>query len=211
MSVHIGIDFDNTIAIYDKIFYRHAIALHAMPEDVYPDKPSIRAYYWGRPGGREDWIELQGIVYGTKMREAAVAPGFLDFARWVASRNLEISIISHKTEYPAGGPRVSLHEAAWEWLEGNGFFDGDGVGIDRGAVFFESERDGKLARIFARGCGVFIDDLPEIFAEPDFPSRVRAILYDPADRHDPPAGGDKCASWTAIAELVGALAEGEGR
>jgi hypothetical protein len=48
-------------------------------------------------------------------------------------------------------------------------------------VFFELTKEAKAARVAALGCEIFIDDLPEIFALPDFPSSARTVLFDPAD------------------------------
>ena len=42
----IGIDFDNTIIIYDDVFYHCAIEFFNMPRYILADKPSVRDYFW---------------------------------------------------------------------------------------------------------------------------------------------------------------------
>ena len=66
-------------------------------------------------------------------------------------------------------------------------------------VFFENSRAAKLARIGAVGCTHFIDDLEEMFRDPDFPARVSPILF--AASGALPAGA-VCSSWRQIAEVL---------
>ena len=68
-------------------------------------------------------------------------------------------------------------------------------------MFFELTKEAKAARVTALRCEVFIDDLPEIFALPDFPRTARPVLFDPADQFRY-AKLDRCTSWAEItAEL----------
>ena len=66
-----------------------------------------------------------------------------------------------------------------DWMEGNGLFASRGLGVASEDVFFESTRLEKLARIQRLGCTHFIDDLEEVFADPDFPVGLECILYAP--------------------------------
>jgi hypothetical protein len=68
-------------------------------------------------------------------------------------------------------------------------------------VSFELTKEAKVARIAALGCEAFIDDLPEIFASPDFPISTRRILFDPANQFADLAHQrqlDRRGSWTEI-------------
>jgi hypothetical protein len=60
-----------------------------------------------------------------------------------------------------------------------GFFSPGGFVLKLEQVFFESSRSEKISRIRALECTHFIDDLAEVFAEPDFPSSVVKILLTP--------------------------------
>ena len=80
------------------------------------------------------------------------------------------------------------------------------AGIAPEHVFFELTLQDKLRRIADQRCEVFIDDLPELLAEPHFPSAARAILFDP-DGHYP--GGlwngrtfERYASWAEAADTL---------
>src|SRR3989304_2008898 len=95
----IGIDFDNTIVSYDKLFYTAAVEKKLIPVEMLPIKSSIRNYL--RSINKEDdWTELQGYVYGKKMPSAEIYPGVDLFFRKALQYGFELFIISHKTLYP---------------------------------------------------------------------------------------------------------------
>ncbi len=202
MVEKIGLDFDNTIVFYDTVFHKYAVEHFKMPLSIAADKPSIRNYFWNYPNGKEDWIVLQGIVYGTKMSEAVLTAGIHEFLEKCHKEAVHISIVSHKTEYPARGPKVHLHEVAWKWLEENGFFDPRKYGISRDSVFFETTREKKLSRVQSQGCKIFVDDLPEVFIEQVFPPGIVKILYDPSHRHPVFPDIMSLADWKAISDVV---------
>jgi len=180
--MRIGVDFDNTIVCYDEVFHRVACEQGLIPESVPVNKGAVRDYL--RKAGREsEWTEMQGYVYGVRMRDAQPFPGVLEFFRRTRAAGIPICIISHKTRHPYKGPQYDLHAAALGWLELNGFFDPKRIGLARNDVYFELTLSAKLGRIAAAGCTHFIDDLPELLAEPEFPTKVSALLFDPAGAH----------------------------
>lgn len=170
--IRFGIDFDGTVVLYDELFHRLAQERFQMPSSVAPAKPAIRDWFWSQSGGRDRWIELQGLVYGPHMHEAVDAPGCREFLGCCADADVPVSIVSHKTEFPVAGPRVALREQAMAWLEARAW-----RGIDRNRIHFESTREEKIARIVTCECTHFIDDLPEVFGEPSFPASVEQWLY----------------------------------
>ena len=192
----VGIDFDNTVVCFDGLFHRAAVEQSLIPADLPTSKTAVRDYL-RREGKEPAWTELQGHVYGVKIREAAPFPGALEFIR--SSRNLgwKICIISHKTRYPVLGPRHDLHEAARRWLDDRGF---TGAGLD--GLHLELSKEEKLRRIGAEGCAWFIDDLPEFLKEPGFPSTARPILFDPHDEYPAHAGSPRARSWAEIGKMI---------
>ena len=69
-------------------------------------------------------------------------------------------------------------------------------------VFFEETRDEKIARIIALQCSHFVDDLPEVFDHPGFPSATVQMLFDPW-REQPERGNRVTfADWPAICEFL---------
>jgi hypothetical protein len=147
------------------------------------------------PDGERIWTELQGIVYGRAMPEAEPAPGVGAFLRACRAAAVRVSIISHKTEYPAIGERVSLRDAARSWLAAQGF--SARFGVEPADVYFVGTLAEKLARIAAQGCTHFVDDLVEVLGHPDFPRGVAGILYAPGGGEAPP-GMRVFSSWDAI-------------
>jgi hypothetical protein len=174
----IGIDFDNTIVCYDQIFYQVALERGLIPAAICASKESVRDYFRGE--GKEDlWTELQGDVYGSRMSNVPAFPGALEcIARWHAG-GIPVFIISHKSRYPYRGKAHDLHAAARKWLEDNGMFDPGIVGISTRDVFLKETKDEKLNQISQCGCTHFIDDLPELFAEPSFPPNTKKLLFSP--------------------------------
>jgi hypothetical protein len=192
--MRIGVDFDNTIVCYDGLFHRVAREQGLIPDGLPVDKGSVRDHL--RATGREElWTAMQGHVYGARMAEAEAFPGVRDFFRRMLGRGHELFIISHKTRFPYLGPKHDLHAAAADWLERQGFFDD--LGLPRDRVHFELTKQDKLRRIGTAGCTHFIDDLPELLAEPAFPAGVERLLFDPAGAH---AGGPfrRARSWTEL-------------
>jgi hypothetical protein len=174
----IGIDFDNTIVSYDALFWKVARERELIPDTVPVSKDAVRNYL--RSCGHEQtWVEMQGYVYGSRMGEALPAPGVEAFFERCTAQHLPSFIISHKTRHPFAGPPYDLHQSARDWLAKHGFYD-RWISPDR--VFFELTKKEKLARIRQQACTIFIDDLPEIFQDPEFPPDVCKILYDSADR-----------------------------
>lgn len=178
--MHIGIDFDNTLVCYDALFYRCARERNLIPSELTPTKAAVRNWLWRQPEGNTVWTELQGEVYGSRMAEAVWFPGADGFLSFCRRRGWRVSIISHKLEYPALGPRVNLREAALAWMDSRGFFSPEGFGLERSAICFEDSRAQKLARISARQCTHYIEDLLEVLLDPAFPEGIGKLLFDPS-------------------------------
>ena len=81
---------------------------------------------------------MQGYVYGARMAEAEPYPGALEFFQNCRRAGIPARIISHKTRHPFLGERHDLHQAALQWLEQQGFFDPEKIGLDRGRGYFSN-------------------------------------------------------------------------
>jgi hypothetical protein len=201
----IGIDFDNTIAGYDRLFARLAVEYGLLERAPAGGKRAVRDAIRARDrNGDVSWQRLQAIAYGKHMVDAEMIAGVADFLAACRTRNVPIRIVSPKTRHAAYDPdRVDLRLAAINWMQGKGFFDAAGFGLTPAQVFFEATRHDKVERIRALGCTHFIDDLEEVFAEPGFPSEVRAILFDPTGTTLPQAGNCMpLGAWDEITEYV---------
>jgi hypothetical protein len=193
--VRIGIDFDNTIVCYDEVFCRAAVEKGLLePAAKARGKQLVRDTLRDR-GMEDDWTELQGYVYGAAMPYATPYPGLIAFLNQCRSANVPVCIISHKTRHPFHGPSYDLHQAAWDWLVQQGFFEADGIGLARDAVYFELTKPEKIARIGALGCTHFIDDLPELLREPGWSADIKRILFDPDNTHTAESEFPRLRSW----------------
>lgn len=202
----LGVDFDNTIVGYDALFQRVACEWRCIPDDLPANKSEVRNYL-RRVGQEEVWTRMQGVVYGARMAEAVPYPGVREFFRTCRQRGLRVFIISHKTRQPFLGDPHDLHAAALEWLEQQGFFAADGIGLSRDQVFFELTKEAKLARIAACGCTHFVDDLPEFLGEAAFPAAVQRVLFDPNGMYVGESRFARATSWAEVGRLLWAEAD----
>jgi len=173
----IGIDFDNTIVNYDFIFHKVARERNLIPHELQATKQEVK-YYIKRNDRHDEWTEIQGYVYGARMDEATPYAGVISFFQFARERGYQVIIISHKTRHPFLGPRYNLHEAARAWIKSN-IRHGDKQLITMDSVFFELTKADKIARITFLGCDYFIDDLPEILDNEEFPETTIPVLFDP--------------------------------
>ncbi len=170
--------------------------------EVPATKVAVREAVREVEGGFPRWVELQALVYGPEITRAKPAPGVEAFLLVCKEQGVPVSIISHKTKTPALGFQSNLHDAARGFMEQHGFFGR--LGVDPSAVSFHPDRPQKVATVERRGCSHFIDDLPEVFQEPGFPSGVEQILYRREPAADLPDGVVQLAEWSAIqARLFG--------
>lgn len=173
--MHVGVDFDNTIIRYDELFYSIALEKRLIPPSVLPSKKAIRDYLWSLTDGNKLWTELQGVVYGPRIHGAAINEGFNEFVFFCRKNRIQVSIISHKTQYPAVGEKYDLRHAALKWLIDKKMVGNNGIA--RSNIYFEDNRKEKINRIKAISCTHFIDDLTEVFDDAEFPPNVKKFLF----------------------------------
>jgi hypothetical protein len=184
--MRIGVDLDNTIIRYDALFRRLAEEQGLLPDDGVGSKKALRDALRLLPDGEQRWTDLQALVYGPRILEAEAFPGVEQFFRRCRELGLDLCVVSHKTEFAASdrSRSTNLRQAALSWLDAKGFFGPD-LGLRREAVHFTSTRQDKTARIAALDCDLFVDDLLEVFEEPDFPQGTLKILFAPGAEDAP--------------------------
>jgi hypothetical protein len=199
----IGLDFDNTLIHYGRVFRELAIERGLAPESIAADKGAVRAHVWEWFSDIE-WQQLQAAVYGAGIGRGQFMPGAPEFIRLCRTKGVALCVVSHKSEFASIDPGgVSLRRSAMGWMDSQGFFlpvVSGGFGFAVADVYFESRRADKIARINALGCDVFVDDLPEVLEHPDLHSGVRRILF-----HEREGGGDGydlVGPWMSIAEYL---------
>ncbi len=195
----LGLDFDNTLVIYDRIFHEIAIERKLISRCTPIDKTAIRDEL--RKQGKDDQFTLlQGEVYGKRILEADPAAGMVLALRKIRERGISMVIVSHKTRIPYKGPEYNLHQAAWDWLEKNEFFDHNGLNLSRDKVFFEETKEKKVARIQELNCTHYIDDLEPILEM--IPEQITRIKYGKLSNKGKNAGIREMNDWS---ELCGHL------
>jgi len=210
MTTRIAIDCDNTLIRYDAVFHRLArergLADETVPEDKAAVRDAVRAAH-----GDLAWRELQALAYGPAIQGADLFPGALDALRRWRERGLRPAIVSHKTRYSnlpdqagAAANRHDLRLAALEFLNRAGALEW----VAKEDVLFADSRAQKARLIAATGCAIFVDDLPEVFLEPEFPAGTKRILFAPSGRTGTaPAGAILCRDWEDIRRVAARLLE----
>lgn len=198
--MRIGLDFDNTLICYDRVFLEVGREERMLPADFDGSKESVKSRLLAqRPDGFL-WEKLQGLVYGRQIDRAVLFEGadrFLRACRGV--RGVAVFVISHKTLIAHHDPlATNLRAAAMEWMEARGFFSPAGFGLDRENVYFEDSREAKIGRIRASGCDVFVDDLPEVLSHGGMPANCRKILF----RGTPHSALEQFHSWDDIRDAL---------
>jgi hypothetical protein len=197
----IGIDFDNTLAIYDELFRDLAAEQGLIAAAAEYDKRAVRDAVRRLPDGETQWQKLQAAAYGPRIAAARLADGAGEFLERCARRAARVYIVSHKTELAAyDETRTSLRQAAIEWMKSSGIFRTGAV--EPAAIYFGDTRQEKIDRIGSLGCTHFVDDLAEVFAEPSFPMEVEKILYQPQPVGQPPSDVRLATSWNQIGEWL---------
>lgn len=198
--IKLGLDFDNTLISYDRLFRQVALDQALIPEQIAPSKNAVRDYL-RQQGQEESWTRLQGEVYGGRILEAEPYPGMRAVLQGLCDRDIAMVVVSHKTRRPYLGKPWDLHSAARSWLTKQGFHDSDGLGWSQEQVFFELTKEAKVARILALGCTHYVDDLPEILEM--IPDSVDRILFSPLATAQPRPGWKQMSSWLELPALIG--------
>lgn len=196
----IGIDFDNTIIDYNCLFYNAGLSLGVLPVNSSQDKITIRRMLVER-GLEDNWVKIQGLVYGKYIRSAKVMEGFSTFASLCFGANWKIFIISHKTQNALIGEKFDLHNSALDWLKENGIY-GSGIKNAICGVFFETTRAEKISRINQLGCNIIIDDLVEVLHHPGLPKEMMKILYNPRGKESSNSDYVTATNWNQIYGLI---------
>lgn len=168
--MRIGIDFDNTIICYDKVFDSAARRRGLVPSDWIGSKIEVRDYLRSKPGGELAWQGLQGWVYGRGIGNAELFPGVRDFLTTCRETGSDVYIVSHKTRFGHQDPeRTDLRTAALEWLRTVGLIGAEASPVAIDNVHFEDTLSAKVERLAGLELDIFIDDLVDVFEQPHFP------------------------------------------
>jgi len=140
----IGLDFDNTIVLYDRVFCELGSRAGLLPAGFSGGKDDVRATIRALPDGETKWTALQAEVYGPGIAEADLAPGLTDFLATCRRHDCDLVIVSHKTEFAAAAPTgTNLRQAARDWIRAQKLSTSAGGLIDDEKIFFADTRAAK--------------------------------------------------------------------
>tara|TARA_Y100000031_G_scaffold156293_1_gene210291 strand:+ start:969 stop:1568 length:600 start_codon:yes stop_codon:yes gene_type:complete len=195
----LGLDFDNTLIRYDELFHQLAFERGLITQELPKVKNTVRDYL--RYVGKEDeWTQIQGEVYGKRIREAIPFEGMQETLKKISALDVKMFLVSHKTKTPYMGSQYNLHYAAIGWLREHSFFDATGLGWHESQVFFELTKEEKVQRIIQLGCTHYIDDLPEILIM--LPDTINKILFTPHPVDTIPEEWYPLEEWSFLPKLL---------
>ena len=141
----IGIDFDNTIACYDKVFQEVAKNQQIVDKNWFGKKTELKNLISKSKNGKKLWMKIQGMVYGQYMKNADIMDGFESFLTASKILNIDICIISHKTKYGHfDKKKIDLRKEALRWIKKNKILDENKVCL---LYTSPSPRDATLSRM----------------------------------------------------------------
>ena len=178
----IGLDFDNTIIDYSKIFAAVAKDYDIRLQNGVPPKNQVKSQLLKKREGNLVWTKLQGEVYGERISEARCYQGIKTFLRDQSTQGNQFVIISHKSIFPVLGTDTNLHEAAREFLIKTGILFDDSINLSSTDCFFEQTLECKISRIISCQCDVFIDDLGSVLEHKRFPAFCSKCHFTPSNQ-----------------------------
>ena len=174
--MRIGIDIDNTIICYDRVFAAVAIS-RGYSVHSNASKTEVKKWFHERDM-HQAFTHLQGEVYGKFIDLANLFDGVLAFIEFAKKSGCHLFLVSHKTRYPLVGEKVDLHKSARNFLIDKNVISKSGVvGVPPNNVFFESTLNRKINRISTLNLDFFIDDLLQIFEHSDFPKTTNFVHF----------------------------------
>lgn len=186
----IGLDLDNTIIDYSNAAKKYA---ESMGLENIENLASLRNALKGISDWK--WQEAQAWIYSSGIDFATPSSGWNYFINSASKCDWELFIVSHKTRFSSVMFESSdLHYSATRWLESR--LKVGEISQLKG-IYFESSRQAKIERISYLNLSIFVDDLPEVLNDSNFPENVKAILYDPNNTYES----------TEIYSRIGSLSE----
>lgn len=196
----IGLDFDNTIVCYDKAIAQMSDEWFELPPDLPRTKLALREYL--RRANREaEWTAFQGALYGPGLTYAEPFEQAFETIKMLQRGGHTLHVISHRSLRPYAGPAYDLHAMARSWVAG--WLTHHNL-IDGILACFNETLEQKIAAINRLNCEIFLDDLPQVLDDKNFPKKCQAILFDPEGSHIQ-SKYKRIAHWSELSALFPAI------
>ena len=166
-----GFDLDNTLINYTDAAQAYS-RLNNL--EMCKDIISLRSLLnLNDPTGRK-WQEAQSWIYTEGLSFAYPNSGAKELCSYLKSNNYELQIVSHKTTHtPDFCGKKPLQNLATKWIrdsELSGYF------LNEKVIHYEVTRVNKVKKIKALNLNYFVDDLAEVFLEPEYPKETISFL-----------------------------------
>lgn len=198
MEKSFGFDLDNTL-----IDYSAAVNEYCRRNGLLPcfNVRVLRELLGKNSVSDHEWQLAQCWLYTEGMQFAQVGLGSYDLCNYLIQQKYKLFIVSHKTSHtPDFCGSIPLHELANKWLKksllANYFKESD-------QIYYEPTRKLKVKRIRDLNLKYFVDDLEEVFNEPDFPINTKRFLIYKSSSHN---SNIKCVS--GFIDIKKSLADG---
>ena len=196
----IGIDLDNTIISYDDVFQLAANKFGLLDNNNCLSKESLRNQIRNQKNGEKKWQKLQGYVYGEGINEAVLFPGVYRFLWRCKERNIDVEIVSHKTEFGHfDSKKISLRDSATNFLINHGLLDNKNPLIKK--VTYKNNKKEKIDYIKQNNYECFIDDLEEIIFSEELEGQ-KGILFSRDNLSVKNSNNVIAQSWEEISQSV---------
>jgi hypothetical protein len=169
----LGVDFDNTIISYDKVFYSIALKEKLVKKKVKKKKTIIKQEII-KHSNEDEWTRIQGLAYGKYILKAKQYPNALIILKNL-SLKYKLYLISHKTKKPFIGKNYNLRKKAIMWLIKNNFTNSSKSPFNSKDIFFENTVKKKIERIKKLKCNIYIDDLKVILIK--LPNKIKKVHF----------------------------------
>jgi len=93
------VSIGNTLAQYDKVFFKQARLGKLIRPGWSGSKKKFRQELYARPTGKTVWQRLQGKCYGRNIGHACLFSGVTSFLLRCQHRGMGVFIVSHKTAF----------------------------------------------------------------------------------------------------------------
>ncbi len=172
----IGIDLDNTIISYDKVFKIAAKSFDLISDDWSGNKEKLKSCIRQLPDGEKRWQKLQGYVYSEAIENADAFPGVIRFLWRAKNKGHHVFIISHKTEVAHHDSKINLRNPALRWLKEQQLLPESNLGLIKEILFLSTQKE-KIKKINELNLDVMIDDLIEIVEHPLLDNNIDTIHF----------------------------------
>ena len=121
-----------------------------------------------------EWQLAQSWLYTSGLEFAQLGLGSIDLISYLSQKGYHLYIVSHKTSHtPKFCGQIPLHDLANNWIRKSAL---SSYFRDPERIYFEPTRKAKIGVIRKLSLDYFVDDLEEVFEDPNFPSHTKRIL-----------------------------------